>query len=132
MECGFSKSSIRAHWPSSKEVLKFNVDSVARGKSGPQELEEVFPNGIKDASEAEVLAILEALRLYASSFRSLVWLSKAIRQMPSLGFRAKVLLIENHNTLSMRLAHCPLQCWWTSSTLFVQQMIQKIPQLSMV
>ena len=61
----------------STRVLKFNVDGVARGKQGLASIGGVLRNhkgevmymfskhvGIKDSNEAEVLVILEALRIY--------------------------------------------------------------------
>lgn len=62
---------------SSTGVLKFNVDGAARGKQGLASIGGVLRNhkgevmymfskhvGIKDSNEAEVLVILEALRIY--------------------------------------------------------------------
>ncbi|XXG44210.1 hypothetical protein AAC387_Pa01g4073 [Persea americana] len=63
--------------------LKFNVDGAARKKPGPAGVEGVLAYilqgnvllmfskkvGIKESNETEVLAILEALRLFFSSFR---------------------------------------------------------------
>lgn len=63
-------------------VLQFNVDGAARGKPGPVGIGGVLRNHegiiflsfsssieVKDSNEAEVLAILEALRLFRVSFR---------------------------------------------------------------
>ena len=66
--------------------LKCNVDGVARGKPGPAVIGGILRNykgevlfmfskyiGIKDSNEAEVLAILEALRIFVSNnFHSIV------------------------------------------------------------
>lgn len=69
----------------SEGVLKFKVDWAARGKPGPTGIVGVLHNSkgevllsflnpirIKDSNEALVLATLEALRLYVSSFYDLL------------------------------------------------------------
>ena len=62
-------------------ILKFNVDGATRGKLGPAGIGGVLRNdkgevllmfsksvGIRDSNEAESLAILEALRIFSTSF----------------------------------------------------------------
>lgn len=64
--------------------LKFNMDSAARCKPDPAGIGGVLQNherqvlltfpksiGVRNLNEADVLTILEALRLYASSFHKL-------------------------------------------------------------
>lgn len=54
------------------EVLKFKVDRATRGKSGAVDVRGVLQNdkgvGVRDSSDAEVLAILEALRIFSQHF----------------------------------------------------------------
>ena len=67
---------------SSKGFFKFNVDEAAPGKPGPAGIGGVLRNhkgkilhmfsknvGGKDSTEAEILAILEALCIYGRSFQ---------------------------------------------------------------
>lgn len=85
MGCGLAKKMLRLQWyfPSFGS-LKFNVDGASRGKPRSAAIGSIFRNckgeilfvslkyvGIKDSNEAEVLAILEALRIFSRSFRGL-------------------------------------------------------------
>lgn len=60
------------------------------------------------------------------------WLWKVICQMPSFRFHGKALLLEDLTTFSIKLAHCLLQCGWTSSTLNAWQLSKQIPSLLIV
>ena len=68
--------------PRLDEVLNFNVDGATRGKLGPAGIRGVLRNnkgeviflftrnvGMKESNEAEVLAILQALQIFSSSFQ---------------------------------------------------------------
>lgn len=75
------------HWSSPPPgVLKFNVDGAMRGKPGPTRYSVVLCNSggevmflfskqvrIRDYNKAGVLAILEALCLYAGVFQDGSW-----------------------------------------------------------
>lgn len=79
--------------------LKFNVDGSARGKPGPAGVGGVHRNdqgavlvlfsknvGLMESNEAEVVAILEALRVFVSGhFQASLVVWKAILLMPFLG-----------------------------------------------
>lgn len=79
--CGVKKVKKVVHWvPPNVGVLKFNVDGVAKGKPGPAGISGVLRDsgglvlvmfskhvGTMESNEAEVLAILEAVRIFASS-----------------------------------------------------------------
>eukprot|EP00268_Persea_americana_P021089 TRINITY_DN21101_c0_g1_i1.p1 TRINITY_DN21101_c0_g1~~TRINITY_DN21101_c0_g1_i1.p1 ORF type:complete len:199 (+),score=31.91 TRINITY_DN21101_c0_g1_i1:157-753(+) len=83
MVCGLTKERRSTFWsPPSMGMLKFNVDGAARGKPGPAGIGGVLCDdkgvilclfsksvGVRDSNEAEVLAILEALRILSSSFQ---------------------------------------------------------------
>ena len=70
------------HWaPLNVGVLKFNVDGAAKGKPGPAGIGGVLCDsggvvlvmfskhvGIMKSNEAKVLAILEAVRIFAYSY----------------------------------------------------------------
>ena len=78
MSCGPSKDRKVVGWcPPPSGWIKFNVDGAAKGKPGPAGIGGVLRNdkgevlfmfsknvGIKESNEAEVLAILEALRVF--------------------------------------------------------------------
>lgn len=69
-------------WSSPIRVLAFNVDGTTRGKPGLAGIDSVLRNhkkdvlhvfskyvGIRGSSEAKVLAILEALRIFNTSYQ---------------------------------------------------------------
>ena len=75
------KKGLVSRCPSPCGVLKFNADGAAKGKPDLAAIGGVLRNqkgevlfmfskdaGIKDSNEAEVLAILEALRIFHTSF----------------------------------------------------------------
>lgn len=87
MVCGFNKSKkkkiiIIMHWsPPLEGVLDFNAYGVVRKKLGLADIGGVLCNSredvlisisksirVRDSNEAEVLVILEALRIYSNSF----------------------------------------------------------------
>lgn len=79
---GEAKKRKKVTWhPPPSSCLKFNVDRAACGKPGPASIGGVLRNhkrevlymfsknmGVKDSNEAEVLAILEAIRICCRSF----------------------------------------------------------------
>lgn len=82
MVCGTSRRRITFWSAPDSDVLKFNVDTVARGKHGPTGIGGVLYNdkgevlclffkgvGVRDSNEAGVLAILEALRIFYRLFQ---------------------------------------------------------------
>lgn len=82
MKCGQVKGRRVDQWsPPPLGVLKFNVDGATRGKPGPTAIGGILRNnngevlfrfsknvGVCDSNEAEVLAILEALRCVSRTF----------------------------------------------------------------
>ena len=88
MLCGPTKVRIYVLWsPPPLGMLKFNVGGAARGKPGLASIRGVLHNdkgevlfmfskyvGARDSNEAEVLAILEALRRFSRFFQgTLSW-----------------------------------------------------------
>lgn len=82
MKCVPSKVKKSVSWvPSPPSSLKFNVDGAVRGKLGPTGIGGILRNykvkvlfmfskhaGVRDSYEAEVLVILEALRIFPTNF----------------------------------------------------------------
>ena len=86
MSCDPSKDREVVCWhPPPSGWLKFNIDGAAKGKPAPAGIGKVIMNdkgevlfmfsknaGIKESNEAEVLSILEALKIFFFYFQGLL------------------------------------------------------------